>query len=90
MVSMFHFSCSFLYAGSTFIVWFGTTPRLTISDPALVSQVLVEKSEFFEKNEPPALVRELEGDGLLSLKGEKWAHHRKIIQPMFHVENLKV
>ncbi|XP_075478474.1 cytochrome P450 734A1-like [Primulina tabacum] len=76
--------------GSTFIVWFGTTPRLTISDPALVRQVLVEKAEFFEKNESPTLVRELEGDGLLSLKGEKWARHRKIIQPMFHVENLKM
>ncbi|KZV26105.1 hypothetical protein F511_06031 [Dorcoceras hygrometricum] len=76
--------------GSIFVVWFGTTPRLTISDPALIRQILVEKSEFFEKNESPALVRELEGDGLLSLKGEKWAHHRKIIQPMFHTENLKL
>ncbi|XP_073146823.1 cytochrome P450 734A1-like [Henckelia pumila] len=76
--------------GSMFIVWFGTTPRLTISDPALVRQVLVDKAELFEKNESPTLLRELEGDGLLSLKGEKWAHHRKIIQPMFHVENLKM
>ncbi|KAK4481897.1 hypothetical protein RD792_012809 [Penstemon davidsonii] len=73
-----------------FIVWFGATPRLTISDPAVIREIFVVKSELFEKNESPPLVRKIEGDGLLSLKGEKWAHHRKIIQPTFHTENLKL
>ncbi|PIN12065.1 Cytochrome P450 CYP4/CYP19/CYP26 subfamily [Handroanthus impetiginosus] len=76
--------------GSMFLVWFGPTPRLTISDPALIREIFVLKSELFEKNESPPLVRKIEGDGLLSLKGEKWAHHRKIIQPTFHTENLKL
>ncbi|KAL2516569.1 Cytochrome [Forsythia ovata] len=76
--------------GAMFLVWFGPTPRLTVSDPALIREIFVVKSEFFEKNESPLLVRKLEGDGLLSLKGEKWAHHRKIIQPTFHTENLKL
>uniref|UniRef100_A0A1W7HBT2 Cytochrome P450 n=1 Tax=Scoparia dulcis TaxID=107240 RepID=A0A1W7HBT2_SCODU len=76
--------------GSMFLVWFGPTARLTISDPALIREIFVLKSEFFEKNESPPLVRKIEGDGLLSLKGEKWAHHRKIIQPTFHTENLKL
>lgn len=73
-----------------FLVWFGPTARLTISDPALIREIFILKSEQFEKNESPPLVRKIEGDGLLSLKGEKWAHHRKIIQPTFHTENLKV
>ncbi|KAL0319173.1 UNVERIFIED_CONTAM: cytochrome [Sesamum angustifolium] len=77
-------------AGSTFLVWFGATGRLTVSDPALIREIFVLKSELFEKNESPPLVRKIEGDGLLSLKGEKWAHHRKIIQPTFHTENLKL
>ncbi|KAK6148944.1 hypothetical protein DH2020_016469 [Rehmannia glutinosa] len=76
--------------GSMFLVWFGPTPRLTVSDPALIREIFILKSELFEKNESPPLVRRIEGDGLLSLKGEKWAHHRKIIQPTFHTENLKL
>ncbi|XP_077226412.1 cytochrome P450 superfamily protein [Tasmannia lanceolata] len=76
--------------GATFLVWFGPTPRLTVADPDLIREILGSKSQFYEKNESPALIRQLEGDGLLSLKGEKWAHHRKIINPTFHMENLKM
>lgn len=76
--------------GSMFLVWFGPTPRLTISDPAVIREIFILKSDMFEKNESPPLVRKIEGDGLLSLKGEKWAHHRKVIQPTFHTENLKL
>ncbi|THG03047.1 hypothetical protein TEA_010721 [Camellia sinensis var. sinensis] len=47
------------------------------------------KSDLFEKTEPPPHVKKLEGDGLLTLKGEKWAFHRKIISSTFYLENLK-
>ncbi|KAG5020071.1 hypothetical protein AAZX31_06G203000 [Glycine max] len=76
--------------GATFLVWFGPTVRVTISDPDLIREIFTSKSELYEKNESPPLVKQLEGDGLLSLKGEKWAHHRKIISPTFHMENLKM
>ncbi|KAF4367114.1 cytochrome P450 734A1 [Cannabis sativa] len=75
--------------GGTFIVWFGATGRLTVSDPDLIREIFTSKSEYYEKNEAHPLIKQLEGDGLLSLKGEKWAHHRKIIAPTFHMENLK-
>ena len=64
--------------------------RLTIVDPDIVREVFSSKSELFEKNEAHPLIKQLEGDGLLSLKGEKWALHRKIITPTFHMDNLKV
>ncbi|KAG9153243.1 hypothetical protein Leryth_020836, partial [Lithospermum erythrorhizon] len=76
--------------GATFLVWFGPTVRLTVADPDLIREIFTSKSEFYEKNEAHPLIKQLEGDGLLSLKGEKWAHHRKIITPTFHLENLKV
>ncbi|KAG2718683.1 hypothetical protein I3843_03G222700 [Carya illinoinensis] len=77
--------------GATFLMWLGPTVRLTISDPDLVKDIFTSKSEFYEKIEAHPLVKQLEGDGLLSLKGgAKWAHHRKIITPTFHMENLKL
>ncbi len=71
-------------------MWFGPTVRLTISDPDLIREILASKPESYEKVEAHPLVKQLEGDGLLSLKGKKWALHRKIITPTFHMENLKV
>ncbi|CAI9100215.1 OLC1v1037165C1 [Oldenlandia corymbosa var. corymbosa] len=76
--------------GATLLVWFGPNVRLTVADPDLIREIFTSKSEFYEKNEAHPLIRQLEGDGLLSLKGEKWAHHRKIITPTFHMENLKL
>ncbi|XP_043700874.1 cytochrome P450 734A1-like isoform X2 [Telopea speciosissima] len=76
--------------GATFLVWFGPTARVTVSDPDLIREIFAFKSEFYEKNESHPVIKQLEGDGLLSLKGAKWAHHRKIIQPTFYMENLKM
>uniref|UniRef100_A0A7N0TEW2 Cytochrome P450 n=1 Tax=Kalanchoe fedtschenkoi TaxID=63787 RepID=A0A7N0TEW2_KALFE len=76
--------------GATFLVWFGSTVRLTVADPDLIREIFASKSDFYEKNEAHPLIKQLEGDGLLSLKGEKWARHRKIINPAFHMENLKL
>ncbi|KAL2926262.1 hypothetical protein RDABS01_007067 [Bienertia sinuspersici] len=76
--------------GATYLIWFGPTPRLTIADPGQIREIFSTKSEFYEKYESHPLVKKLEGHGLISLKGDMWAHRRKTISPMFHLQNLKL
>lgn len=75
--------------GSTFLIWFGPTARLTIADPELIKEILSLNHNDYEKAESHPIIKKLEGDGLLNLKGEKWVQHRRIINPAFSTENLK-
>lgn len=72
------------------LIWFGPTPRLAVSDPEMIREIFLSRSEYFDRYESHPLVRQLEGDGLVSLHGEKWAHHRKVLTPAFYMDNLKV
>ncbi|OAY82940.1 Cytochrome P450 734A6 [Ananas comosus] len=37
--------------GSTFVIWFGPTPRLAISDPDLIREIFVSRSDHFDRYE---------------------------------------
>ncbi|KAL5220335.1 hypothetical protein ABZP36_025048 [Zizania latifolia] len=76
--------------GSTFLIWFGPTPRLAVADPELIREVLLARADRFDRYESHPMVRQLEGEGLVSLRGEKWAHHRKVLTPAFHMDNLRL
>ena len=65
-------------------------PRITIRDPELVREVLTNKSGHFQRQKVGRLGRLLADGGLLVDDGEEWAKHRRIVNPAFHVEKLKV
>ncbi|KAM0841880.1 hypothetical protein ACQ4PT_058728 [Festuca glaucescens] len=75
--------------GKTSITWFGPEPRVTITKPELVREVLSNKYGNFDKLKLGRLQRLLH-NGIGSHEGEKWARHRKIINPAFHLEKLKL
>ncbi|XP_058101141.1 cytochrome P450 CYP72A616-like isoform X1 [Magnolia sinica] len=74
--------------GKTSVTWFGTDPRVNIMDPELIREVLSNKFGHFTKPPPTSLLKQLV-TGLVTHEGKKWAKHRRIINPAFHVEKLK-
>ncbi|KAJ3685044.1 hypothetical protein LUZ61_014208 [Rhynchospora tenuis] len=74
--------------GKNCFTWFGPYPRVTIMDPELVREILSNKFGHFEKQKIGPVGRLL-ADGVSNHEGEKWAKHRRILNPAFHVEKLK-
>ena len=69
-------------------LWFGPRPVVVIMDPNLIKAV-TQKVDVFRKLRVNPLGRLL-AQGLVSHEGEKWAKQRKLLNPAFHVEKLKV
>lgn len=82
---LFH---SFNKYGKHFFFWIGPVPRVTIMDPELIREVLIKLDEFPKPISNP-LVKFL-STGLVNYEGEQWAKHRKLLNPAFHQEKLKV
>ncbi|KAG0455199.1 hypothetical protein HPP92_024158 [Vanilla planifolia] len=76
--------------GRTFLFWFGTRARLAVAEPEMVKVTLLGTGGAFDRIEETPLVKHLLGDGLFRLRGQRWAHHRRIISPAFNMERVKV
>nr|GME06658.1 cytochrome P450 72A15-like [Ipomoea batatas] len=74
--------------GKISVCWFGTSPRLTIMDPEMIKEILLNKQGHFHLPPLNPVILSL-ARGLTIQQGETWAHHRRIMNPAFHMEKLK-
>ncbi|KAG7955327.1 hypothetical protein I3843_11G065500 [Carya illinoinensis] len=70
-----------------FFTWIGTTPKVNIMNPKQQKDILSKSYIFLTPYQNPLAT--LLATGLASYNGEKWAKHKKIINPAFHLEKLK-
>ncbi|KAH8494205.1 hypothetical protein H0E87_020828 [Populus deltoides] len=73
--------------GKNSFMWMGTKPRVNIMNPDQIRDVFMKINEYQKPSYP--LLKPI-ACGLGSHQGEKWAKHRKIINPAFHQEKLKL
>ncbi|KAJ1419718.1 Cytochrome P450 [Sesbania bispinosa] len=87
-VCPFYHKWSRMY-GKTMMYWHGSTPRLVTSDPDFIKEVLLRTGECFERMDPNPSMKQFFGEGIIWLKGEKWAVHRAIANQAFKIERVK-
>lgn len=61
---------------------------MILTDPELIKNVLNKIHDFPKPDTNPIL--KLLATGLVTHEGEKWSRHRRIINPSFNIEKLKV
>ena len=66
----------------------GPTPRENIFNPEQLKEIFSKIYDFQKPKANP--LTKLLATGLPNYEGEKWATHRKLINPAFHLEKLKV
>lgn len=81
-----YYNWSAIY-GKTFLWWFGSKPRLAISDPDMIKGLFMNKA--VDKVEFDPQTKQLFGQGLVGLRGEQWALHRRIANQAFNMEIVK-
>lgn len=69
--------------------WIGPYAQVTIADPRVIRDVFYDKPGHIKKNNRNSLLKLLI-NGIVHHDGSKWAKHRKIINPAFHIEKLKL
>ncbi|XP_051152078.1 cytochrome P450 CYP72A219-like [Andrographis paniculata] len=84
----FFIKCIQKYGKDSFF-WFGPRATIFISDPELVKEAM-NKMNVFQKLTSSNPLANLLAKGLVTYETDKWAKHRKLINPVFHLEKLKL
>jgi len=66
----------------------GPRTLILVSDPELIRELLVTRDREFVKSPALQRARQLLGEGLLTSEGELHLRQRRLIQPIFHREQL--
>eukprot|EP00250_Pteridium_aquilinum_P005042 c15200_g1_i1 orf=51-746(+) len=75
--------------GELFAYRFGTQARFILTEPDQAKEILSNKFGHYKKPTGRPDTQDLGGNGLVFLEGEKWARHRRIMNPAFYLEKLK-
>ncbi|CAM0873380.1 unnamed protein product [Alopecurus aequalis] len=76
--------------GGSFLLWLGPKPRICIYDYELVKQILANKSGHFMKNDAHPTFRAIVGKGLIMVEGTDWVRHRRVVNPAFAMDKVKI
>jgi len=79
-----------MHAGERFLYWYGTEPRICISDVELAKEILSNKFGFYAKPKTRPSIVTMIGEGLVLLNGVEWVRRRRILNPAFSMDKLKV
>ncbi|KAI8549117.1 hypothetical protein RHMOL_Rhmol06G0001400 [Rhododendron molle] len=74
--------------GANHFAWVGPTPRLNITDPKLIKEILLNY-EVFQKPQTNPLIN-LIVTGFATYEGEKWATHKYLVNQAFQHAKLKL
>ncbi|XP_047956577.1 cytochrome P450 CYP72A219-like [Salvia hispanica] len=73
--------------GKASFIWVGPVARVLIMEPELLKKILINNHIFKKPTHNP--LAQFLVCGLAGYEDEKWAKHRRIINPAFYVEKLK-
>jgi PHYB activation tagged suppressor 1 len=77
-------------AGERFLYWYGIEAMIVISDVELVKEVLTNKFGFYPKRQVRPSTVTMIGEGLALVEGVEWVKRRRIFNPAFSMDKLKV
>jgi cytochrome P450 len=77
-----------MYAGKKCFMWVGPKQSVFIMNLEQIKDILTKIGLFLKQPTNP--LTRLLALGVVTYEGEKWAKHRKIINPAFRIEKLKV
>lgn len=76
--------------GEPFLYWMGPRPRVCLFDYESVRQVLFNKSGHFFKDDAHPTILAMLGKGLVLVEGTDWVRHRRVVNPAFAMDKLKM